>query len=131
MGAAAITTLAGCMLIAAAPLSPALQSVLPFVRGFTLFWWSAATWWIPMLVILGVWRHVIRRFPLRYDVLYWGAVFPLGMYTVCTTRLSRAIDAPFLLAIPRAFIWIALAAWLVVFVGLLRHVLRVLGAQPA
>ena len=32
-----------------------------------------------MLLILGIWRHVIRRFPLRYDPLYWGAVFPLGM----------------------------------------------------
>jgi hypothetical protein len=43
-----------------------------------------------MLVILGMWRHLFRRFPLRYDPLYWGAVFLLGMYTVCTTRLSGA-----------------------------------------
>jgi len=36
------------------------------------------------LVILGVWRHVYKRFPLTYSPLYWGAVFPLGMYNVCT-----------------------------------------------
>jgi tellurite resistance protein TehA-like permease len=47
------------------------------------------------------------------------AVFPLGMYTVCTIRLARAIDAPFLIAIPRAFIWVALAAWSLAFLGLL------------
>ena len=54
-----------------------------------------------MLVILGVWRHVFRRFPLRYDPLYWGAVFPLGMYTVCTYRLGQVIEVPVLMAIPQ------------------------------
>ncbi len=36
MGAAAISTLAGTMLVAAAPHSPALEQILPFLRGFTL-----------------------------------------------------------------------------------------------
>ncbi|MET0342229.1 MAG: tellurite resistance/C4-dicarboxylate transporter family protein [Polyangiales bacterium] len=128
MGAAAITTLTGTMLVGAAPHSPVLVQILPFVRGFTVFWWATATWWIPMLVILSVWRHVIRRFPLRYDPLYWGAVFPLGMYTTCTWRLSQAIDAPGLAVIPRVSVFVALAAWSVTLVAMVRDVARSLTA---
>jgi tellurite resistance protein TehA-like permease len=121
MGAAAISTLAGATLTLAAPSSPVLREALPFVKGFTLFWWATATWWIPMLVILGAWRHLYRRFPLRYDPLYWGAVFPLGMYTVCTARLSQAIEAPYLLSVSRRFVLVALSAWALTMGGMIWH----------
>jgi len=124
MGAAAISTLAGAMLVAAAPHAPVLEQVLPFIRGWTLFWWATATWWIPMLAILGLWRHAVRGFPLRYDPLYWGAVFPLGMYTVCTARLSQAVEAPYLFAIARGFVIPALVAWCATALGMVRQLLR-------
>jgi tellurite resistance protein TehA-like permease len=123
MGAVAISTLAGAMLIAAAPQSLLLQDLLPFLKGFTLLFWATATWWIPMLLILGVWRHVHMRFPIRYDPLYWGAVFPLGMYAVCTFRLAHAIDAPYLLLFPRVFLYAGLAAWTLAMVGLVRQLI--------
>jgi tellurite resistance protein TehA-like permease len=119
MGAVAITTLAGARLIIAAPEWNLLAEFLPFLKGFTLFFWAAGTWWIPLLLILGFWRHVYRKFPLRYDPQYWGMVFPLGMYTVCTFQLSKALNFAPLLVIPRYFIYLALAGWLVVSLGLI------------
>lgn len=119
MGAMAISTLAGTTLISAADGSPILSQLLPFLKGFTLFFWATATWWIPMLVILGVWRHIYKRFRLVYDPQYWGAVFPLGMYTACTFRLTYTIDLPFLIFIPTCFVYIALAAWFLTFAGML------------
>lgn len=124
MGAVAISTLAGSLLALAAPHSPLIADMMPFVKGLTLMFWATATWWIPMLVILGVWRHIYSRFPLRYDPLYWGAVFPLGMYTVATFRLAQAIDAPVLLAIPRLFVFVALTAWTLTMLGLLHEITR-------
>ena len=50
-------------------------------------------------------------------------VFPLGMYTVCTFQLSNAISFEPLMLIPRYFIFIALAAWLAVFGGLIHSLL--------
>lgn len=120
MGAMAISTLAGATLLLGEGKQPLVHALLPFVRGTTLLFWATATWWIPLLVILGAWRHVHRRYRLAYDPLYWGAVFPLGMYSVCTQRLAHAMGLPFLIPIARAFAWIALAAWFAAFAGLLR-----------
>ena len=53
MGAMAISTLAGVSLIGSADGSEILSPLLPILKGFTLFCWATATWWIPMLIILG------------------------------------------------------------------------------
>jgi len=124
MGAVAITTLAGARLIIAAPGWPMLNELVPFLKGFTLFFWAAATWWIPLLLALGFWRHVYKRFPLKYDPQYWGMVFPFGMYTVCTFQLANAINFPRLLVIPRCFIYLALAGWITVLLGLMGTLVR-------
>lgn len=119
MGAVAITTLAGSTLILNREHFYLLQDLLPFLKGFTLFFWAIGTWWIPLLFILGYWRHIVKKFSFRYDPQYWGMVFPLGMYTVCTFQLSHAINWPALQRIPDYFIFIAMAAWAATSVGML------------
>jgi tellurite resistance protein TehA-like permease len=119
MGAMAISALAGARLLENASDAPFLASILPFLKGFTVFYWATATWWIPMLLVLGVWRHLIRRFPLRYDPLYWGAVFPLGMFSIATRQMANALDLPFLEPLPWVMFLAALVAWGLAFAGLL------------
>jgi tellurite resistance protein TehA-like permease len=124
MGANAITTLAGATLILRAPQWPFLGGLLPFLKGFTLFFWVAATWWIPLLTILEFWRHDLRRYPIRYGPRYWDIVFPLGMYTASTLELGRALDLPFLSIIPRYAVYVALLSWVLVFLWMLTRLWR-------
>jgi len=119
----AISTLAGTILAQNATNSPLLTELRPFTIGLTLMFWATATWWIPLLVLLGVWRHLICRVPIHYDAVYWSAVFPLGMYTACTHRLTNVVGEPFLDVIPRYFLFIALGAWAVTMLGLVERLL--------
>jgi tellurite resistance protein TehA-like permease len=128
LGAVAITTVAGSLLILHAPESPLLAGLRPFVAGLTLFFWAVATWWIPLLLGLTLWRHVRMRHPLRYDAQLWAVVFPLGMYTVATQRLSMALDLSFLASIPVVLVWLAIIAWAVVAFGLATELWRRLKA---
>ncbi len=111
MGAAAIATNAGSTLILAKDNMAFLQAMRPLVDGVTLVMWAWASWWIPLLVLLGIWKHGVRRVPLRYTPMLWSLVFPLGMYALASLRLSLAADLPALKGVSMAMTWIALAAW--------------------
>ena len=124
MGAMAISALGGATLVSNTPDAWFLHSLRPFLEGFTVFFWATGTWWIPMLVILFVWRHLYSHFPLHYNPLYWGAVFPLGMYAVCTAEMASAMDLQFLAHISHVFVWVSLLAWSLCFLGFIRRVSR-------
>jgi len=112
MGAAAIATNAGSTLILAKDDMAFLLAMRPLVDGVTLVMWAWATWWIPMLLLLGLWKHGVRRVPLKYTPMLWSLVFPLGMYAVASLRLSLAANLPPLKSLSVAMTWMALAAWI-------------------
>jgi len=124
MGATAITTLAGSELILRADAWALVAGMLPFLKGFTLFFWAAATWWIPLLIMLGLWRHAWHRDPVRYDPQLWSMVFPLAMYSTSTFRLGVALDLEFLAVLSAVFLGAAGFAWCAVMTGCLRAITR-------
>jgi tellurite resistance protein TehA-like permease len=97
---------------------PFLHSMRPFIDGVTLIMWAWATWWIPLLLLFGVWKHGVRRVPLTYTPMLWSLVFPLGMYALASLRLSLAADFPPLKAISHAMVWIAFVTWAATFAAL-------------
>ena len=129
MGALAITTLAGARLMMVAEQAPQLARFIGFIPGLNLFFWATATWWIPLLLLVGVWRHIGQRLPLRYEPQYWSLVFPLGMYSSATFAFAQAGGLPFLLPLARVFAFIALLAWSITSIGLVAQMISL--ARPA
>ena len=91
----------------------------PVIDGVTLVIWAWATWWIPLLVLFGIWKHGICRVPIAYTPMLWSLVFPLGMYSLASLRLSMAADFAPLRTVSHAMLWIALAVWAATFAGFL------------
>jgi tellurite resistance protein TehA-like permease len=120
MGAAAISTNAGSALIETGTPLAYLDAMRPFVEGVTLIMWAWATLWIPLLLLMGFWKHGVHRLPLAYTASVWSIVFPLGMYSIATLRLASTGDFSSLRTLSSAMSWIALAAWIASFAGLVR-----------
>ena len=121
-GALAITVLAGSNLLLAADAGPArLARLEPFIEGTVVMAWATATFWFPLMIAIGVWRHVVRRLPLRYHPSYWAMVFPLGMYGAATFRMRQAIALDELDWLPQLVLVVAFVAWAVTFFGLGHH----------
>ncbi|MFC3069990.1 tellurite resistance/C4-dicarboxylate transporter family protein [Phenylobacterium soli] len=124
MGAAAISTNAGSMLLLTRSGVPFLQSMRPFIDGVTLIMWIWATWWIPLLVLFGIWKHGVRRVPITYTPMMWSLVFPLGMYALASLRLGLAAEFAPLRLVAETMVWVALAVWLATAAGLVLTVGR-------
>lgn len=124
MGAAAISTNAGSTLLLADSGVPTLAFVRPLIEGMTLILWAWGSWWIPLLTLFGIWKHGVRRLPLVYTPALWSVIFPLGMYSVASFKLSLAADFPPLQTVASAMMWVSVAAWSATFIGLVVSCVR-------
>jgi tellurite resistance protein TehA-like permease len=124
MGAAAISANAGSNLLLTAPIIPMLSELHSIVQMFSMMLWTWATWWIPLLVIIGLWKHVYNKVPLEYNPMQWSIVFPLGMYTVATNNLALSAEFKPLLHLSSAMLWVAGFSWVLLMLFLLKHCIK-------
>jgi tellurite resistance protein TehA-like permease len=124
MGATAISVLAGAKDVTLPATIPVVRDTAGFVEGFTFALWAFGTWWIPLLVILGLWRHIRRHWPLTYEPALWSVVFPLGMYSVATLTFGSAAHLTFMEPLARFMLWVAVAAWALVAVAFVIRLAR-------
>jgi len=120
MGAMAISVLAGARIVEMAG-APMVDATRGLVAGASVVFWSFASWLFPVLLAAGWWRHVVHKVPLSYEPGLWSVIFPLGMYAVAGIYLGRADQLPLVAAIGRTELWLAVAAFLATFAGMLWH----------
>lgn len=121
MGATAISVRAAAGILAIHDHTAAslLAAMHPVLVGLSVILWSFGTWWIPLLVLFGLWRYVLRRYPMTYEPRLWSVVFPLGMYTVACYTLGQLPGLGFMASIARVWVWVDVAAWTATLLALL------------
>ena len=122
MGAAAISTLSGILLIKSMGNVVIFQEFIPTIKLLSILFWIAGTWWIPAIIFLEIWRH--KSISLKYNAGYWSLVFPLGVYTACTWQLADETGFSFLKEISSVFIYIAWIAWIITFIAMCAKIIR-------
>lgn len=125
MGAVAITVVAGARIVEMTS-APMVDATRGLIAGMAVVFWAFATWLIPVLVASGVWRHGLRKVPLRYDATLWSIIFPLGMYAVAGIYLGNADDLPLVETIGSWWLWVALVAYVVTLGWMTVTVVRML-----
>jgi tellurite resistance protein TehA-like permease len=132
MGAMAITVVAGARIVEMDD-APMIDVTRALIAGLSVIFWAFATWLIPALLAAGVWRHLVKRVPIRYQPTLWSFVFPMGMYAAASIYLGRADRLPVVEAVGEVWFWAALLAWSLTAIGMIADIVTRLSAwrRPA
>jgi tellurite resistance protein TehA-like permease len=131
MGATAISVraAAGILSLHGPHTTDLVVALRPFLIGVSVVLWAFGTWWIPLLILFGIWRYVIRRYSRAYEPRLWNVVFPLGMYAVASYTLGQTAGLGFMISVARLGVWVAVGAWVVVLVLMLAALARTLAGR--
>ncbi len=121
MGAVAISVVAGARVVEMES-APMVDVTRDLAAGTSVVLWGFATWLVPVLFAVGVWRHLVHRIPLRYQPTLWSMVFPLGMYAVAGMYLGEADQLPVVARIGELWFWVGFTAWVLTAAGMVHDI---------
>lgn len=125
MGAAALTALTGTAFYQHIQVMHGpFVDFLPFLKGFSLFFWSVGLWWLPFLVILAIRKQVFSDEGLVFTVGYWEVAFALGLYANSTIQLSNLFEGQYLIIISICFYIACIALWCFSSIFTLVHLVK-------
>lgn len=127
MGATAISVRAAAGVLALGGPRPSslVEGLHPFLIGLSFVLWAWGTWWIPLLVLFGIWRYLVRGYSKSYEPRLWNVVFPLGMYAVASDSLGRAAHFDVMVSVATGWVWVGFAAWVAVLATMALAAFRV------
>ncbi|PRA04146.1 hypothetical protein CQ019_07320 [Arthrobacter sp. MYb229] len=124
MGSTAISVLTGSQLLGLANRGEIPNWLQANIAFTTLALLAIGLWFIPLLLVFGIWRHIIHRHPLSYETGLWAIVFPLGMLATACLSLGSIPDFSALFTLGQIVIWVAVASWagtIALWVARIRH----------
>ncbi|WP_017731341.1 tellurite resistance/C4-dicarboxylate transporter family protein [Nafulsella turpanensis] len=128
-GAVGITTLAGAVLLQNINSSSGFTGIEPVIEWISLLAWATASWWIPFIILLEIWKYGIKKEKLTYTPTYWALVFCIGGYAAATHLLFKVLSISFLTAAPKVAFYVALALFGIVLLGMCISIIKSLSSN--
>jgi len=79
-------------------------------------WCLAMAWFVPLVASEFIWPR------LRYHLLRWSTVFPLGMYAACSFAVGHETGIRGITWFARSWVWVAFAVTVLMLLGLASRV---------
>ena len=125
MGAAALTAITGIELYQQINITGGpFMEFLPFLKGISLFFWSAGLWWLPFLIVLAIRKQVFSKEGLVFTVGYWEIAFALGLYAHSSNKLFCLFGGQYLNVISICFYIVCIIFWCFSSIFTLVHLVR-------
>ncbi len=125
-GAAAITTIVCAALHQQVQMTGGpFVDLLPFLKGFSLFFWSIGLWWLPFLIILAIRKQVKGGWAMPFTVGYWEIALAVCLYAAGTKQLAGLFDEYFLIAFSLYFSIAGAAVYCITSAFTLAHLIAI------